>query len=66
MNAPAGATGGMLISVLAYPIFWGLLAYDALMGRAFHAPQTALETWVLMLTSTNLVLGFTAHRSIGR
>ena len=57
--------GGILLSVIAYPLFSLALAWKIVSGHLFDAPESELGTWFWALSAINLVLGFTASILVG-
>lgn len=50
--------GGILLSVLAYPVGLALLASALASGRFLATPETGLEAWLWWASLANLGLGF--------
>ena len=57
--------GGMLLSVIAYPLFWSMLAIDLMFGQLYQSPESEFGTWFWMICGANLVMGFTASILVG-
>lgn len=57
--------GGILLSVLAYPVGLGLLAVALANGRLLAAPETDIEWWLWWATAFNFGLGFASSMLLG-
>ena len=57
--------GGMLLSVIAYPLFWAMLALELMFGQLYQSPASEFGTWFWMISGVNLVLGFAASILVG-
>lgn len=57
--------GGMLLSVIAYPLFWAIVVAKFVFSDLLEPPDADLGLWFWLICGTNLVLGFTASIAVG-
>lgn len=57
--------GGMLLSVLAYPVGLALLGLAIHEGRLLAAPESDVERWLWWASAVNLGLGFASAITLG-
>lgn len=57
--------GGMLLSFIAYPLFWAVVAVEFAFGDLLGRQQMDFGQWFWLISGVNLVLGFTASIAVG-
>ena len=57
--------GGILVSVLAHPLIYALIAHAAWTGRLFVRPETTFESWLSGLAVANFGLGILSSMGLG-
>lgn len=57
--------GGILISVLAHPLIYALVGYEAWSGHLLAAPQTAGDVALLGFAALSLALGLVSSMGVG-
>ena len=57
--------GGILISVLAHPLIYVLIAHAAWTGHLFVLPETAFDIWVSIFAAANFAIGILSSMGVG-